>query len=42
MTTLEEPSLVFMINEEEEDFDEIDLLDAPIYTVLDSFFISGR
>ena len=39
MTELEEQNLVFMINEDMEDFDEIDLLDAPIYTVLDSFFI---
>ncbi|MBY9014816.1 MAG: hypothetical protein KGD68_03920 [Candidatus Lokiarchaeota archaeon] len=39
MSALEEQFLVFMINEEEENFDEIDLLDAPIYTALDTFFI---
>jgi len=39
MSALEEQFIVFIINEEEECFDEIDLLDDPIYTALDTFFI---
>ncbi|MBY9010122.1 MAG: hypothetical protein KGD74_09685 [Candidatus Lokiarchaeota archaeon] len=39
MTELKEEFLIFIINEEMEEFDELDLLDAPIHTALDSFFI---